>query len=92
MVNIVRKEIEITEEQDELLKRQAEMLGITEEELICLRIQSIGSVAVQDLEEEAAWGRILGFMEERGRIPSVGIQRTWRRDDAYEERDSRWSS
>lgn len=94
MTQLVRKQIYIEKRQDALLKRQAKLRGVSEAELIREAIdRQLAQAAVRKplRPDQEAWERALKFMKElraRGPLPVQG--RTWKREDAYEERLSRY--
>lgn len=94
METMVRKQIYIHKRQEKLLKRQAKLRGMSEAELIREAIDhQLAEAAVRKPvpPDQEAWERALKFMQElhaRGPLPIQG--RTWKREDAYEERLSRY--
>lgn len=92
MGRMVRKQVYIEQEHDELLKRRAAELGMTESELIRRGIEGIGRKAASAPLDEAAWQEELAFIEERARtLPATGpsSERRWAREEMYEERWTR---
>lgn len=104
MVRMIRKQVCIRPEQDQLLKRKAEELGVSEAALIRLGIDGITSPATaasprdkQAWEEELdsirlrAWEQSKALIKKRMamRVPQTG--RDWTRDELYEERLERLS-
>jgi hypothetical protein len=91
---LVRKQIYIEKKQEALLKRQAKLRGISEAELIREAIdRQLAQAAVRKplRPDQEAWERALKFMKElhtRGPLPVQ--ERTWKREDAYEDRVSRY--
>ena len=85
MGRMIRKQIYIDSDQDDLLKRRAKELGISEAALIRRCIDETASRPTES-ERKKAWQEALAFMEERAkmRVPQTG--RTWTRDELYEER------
>lgn len=93
MARMIRKQIYIRPEQEEMLKRRAKELGISEAELIRQRIATgptTGSVSYPT--NPAAWEEELRFIKERAaKLPDLKRKRTWTREDAYEERFARYN-
>lgn len=91
MGQMVRKQIYIKLEQEKLLKQQAKELGVSEAELIRQSIERIGRTrAVLPLDQEA-WQEELAFIYRRASQEAFGRQRSWTREDLYEERLQRLS-
>ena len=89
---MVRKQIYIEPGQDELLKRKAKALGLSEAELIRKAITSFASAGLSLPRDKHAWERELAFIKERARrLPALGGKRTWTREQLYEERLERFS-
>ena len=89
---MIRKQIYIEPEQEELLKRKAKTLGLSEAELIRQAIANFASVATSLPRDRQAWERELAFIQERARcLPDLGGKRTWTREQLYEERLERLS-
>ncbi|MCC6222609.1 MAG: ribbon-helix-helix domain-containing protein [Thermoleophilia bacterium] len=82
---MVRKQVYIEPEQDELLKQRSAQLGVTESELIRQGIDHVTKPRRLP-EDEALWQDALAFMRERGRLEVPQGRRTWTRDELYEER------
>lgn len=90
MGRMVRKQVYIEPEQDELLKRLSKELGVSEAELVRRSIDSL----VEPGEETArrqALRELIAFMRERAtmKVPQTG--RGWTRDELYDERLDRIS-
>jgi len=89
---MIRKQIYIEPEQEELLKRKAKTLGLSEAELIRQAIANFASVVTSLPRDRQAWERELAFIKERARsLPDLGGKRTWTREQLYEERLERFS-
>lgn len=86
MARMIRKQVYITPEQNERLKREAAKLRVSEAEVIRYGIDALAS---GEAERRAAWDRILAVMEERGRIKVPQTGRTWTRDDLYDRGSDR---
>ena len=90
MAQMIRKQVYIEPMQDTVLKKRSLMLGITEAEVIRRAIDTqvvFMRSGVRDLE---AWEREKAFISERMTGGLVSGGRKFRREDAYEERLSRY--
>ena len=90
MAQMIRKQVYIEPMQDTVLKKRSRMLGITEAEVIRRAIDTqvvFMHSGVRDLE---AWEREKTFIAERIAGGPVSGSRKFRREDAYEERLSRY--
>ncbi|MBI4213127.1 MAG: hypothetical protein HY534_02355 [Chloroflexi bacterium] len=87
---MVRKQVYIEEKHEELLKRKASELGVSEAELIRRGIEQVCEAVVSESPEEA-WRRIDDFIQKHRtfRVPQTG--RNWTRDELYEDRLERHS-
>jgi hypothetical protein len=105
MSRMVRKQVYIEPRQDEMLKRRARELGVSEAELIRRAIEE-ASGAPHDREAERlaaleelkgfmlrrrAWHEAKSFIEQRMGIVAPQTGRGWTRDELYEERLARYS-
>lgn len=93
MGRMVRKQIYIEPRQEMLLKRLARSRGVSEAELIRQAIdRQVGGVRQRSLPPDpVAWEQAYQFMLDlRAQGPMEGEQRTWRRQDLYEERMKRY--
>lgn len=81
---MVRKQIYITPEQDDELKRQAEAERTTEAALVRRGIDIVTGRDKQRQREEA-WQWLLKFMEERAQMKVPEQPRTWTRDELYDD-------
>ncbi len=93
MQQMVRKQIYIEQRQEARLKRLAKQRGVSEAEIIRraldreLNIVSTSSVP----HNPDAWKQAVEFMKARRRLVTGGqAPYHWRREDAYEERLSRF--
>ncbi|MDR7551051.1 MAG: hypothetical protein QN131_14130 [Armatimonadota bacterium] len=91
MARMVRKQIYIEPRQEALLKRRARELGVSEAELIRRAIEQAGLAAVPQLPDRQAWEEELAFLRQRARLQELGRQRSWTREELYEERLQRFS-
>ena len=90
MAQMIRKQVYIEPMQDTVLKKRSRMLGITEAEVIRRAIDTqvvFMHSGVRDLE---AWEREKAFISGRMAGGPVSGGRKFRREDAYEERLSRY--
>ncbi len=93
MVQMIRKQIYIEPRQQAILRRLAQMRGVSEAELIRQSIdrQVSGGQAQPAQLDPAAWEEAYQFMvalHARGVLPEQG--RKWNREEIYEERLSRY--
>ena len=103
MTRMVRKQIYIKPEQDLLLKRKADELGVSEAALIRLGIDGIASPAATapSGEKQAweeldsirlrAWEQSKALIKKRMAMRVLQSGRDWTRDQLYEERLERLS-
>ena len=87
MARMVRKQVYIQPDQEELLKRCAKEMGVSEAELIRQGIEEIA----RRQQREKAWREALDFMKGRAKIKVPQTGRTWKRKELYEERLDRIS-
>ena len=93
MTQMVRKQIYIPKRQQLVLKRRAKARGVSEAELIrhALERDLTDNAARPFHPEHQAWERALAFMKSLQAMgPLPNQRRTWKREDAYEERMSRY--
>ncbi len=91
MSRMVRKQVYIEPRQEELLKRRAKELGVTEAELIRHAIDHIVYGQTTLARKLQIWEEEKAFMRERARMDVPQTGRTWTRDELYEERLERFS-
>ena len=91
MGRMIRKQVHIEPEQEELLKRRSKELGISEAALIRQAIDRLGAASDLSLPRKPAWEEAKRVMQERMqfRVPQTG--RSWTREEIYEERLARYS-
>ncbi len=104
MARMVRKQFYIEPRQDELLKRRARELGVTEAELVRQGIEHLvlepqspaeGSEVEQAIallrerDRLAAWEELKADIEQRMNIGVPQTGRNWTRDELYEDRFGR---
>jgi len=84
MTRMIRKQVYIKPAQDELLKRAAKQLGVTESELIRRGVDH-ATAAVKGPRDPEAWEKFMAFAKKRAemKVPQTG--RNWTRDDLYED-------
>jgi hypothetical protein len=83
---MVRKQIYIEPQQEELLKKAAAETGMTEAEIIRRAINLWGEREWKRRRAQEAWKEARAFIKElmtQGRVPG---ERTWTREELYEER------
>jgi hypothetical protein len=91
MAQMVRKQIYIYKRQEAQLKRISEARGISEAEIIRNALdREVNSEMVPYHYDEEAWTKILAFVKQRIALDVTGEPYKFRREDAYEERESRW--
>ena len=93
MEQMVRKQIYIERRQEARLKRLAKKRGVSEAEIIRRaldhELSTIGSARLQS--DRNAWKQAVNFMQARRRLVSAGDEPyRWRREDAYDERLSKY--
>lgn len=91
MGRMVRKQVYIEAEQERLLKQRSKELGVSEAELIRRGIDLIGRAPVVQPMDRATWEDEMAFIRERARIPALGGEREWTREELYEQRLQRFS-
>lgn len=93
MAQMLRKQIYIEKRQQTLLRRLAKKRGVSEAEVIRQAIDheaSGGPAPALPLDHDA-WEQALAFMKAlQAQGPLTDQRRTWKREDAYEERLSRY--
>lgn len=91
MGRMVRKQVYITREQDQLVKRRAKALGVTEAEVVRRGIELASTTAASFPFDRQAWEEEMQFIRERARIQELGRTRGWTREELYDERLARFS-
>ena len=91
MGRMIRKQVYIEPEQEELLKRRSKELGISEAALIRQAIDLLDAADGKSPAARQAWEDELAYMQQRMqlRVPQTG--RSWTREEIYEERLARYS-
>ncbi len=93
MQQMVRKQIYIEQRQEAQLKRLARQSGLSEAEIIRRALdRELSAGAISRLPRDPdAWKEALAFMQSRRQLVTPGEEPYhWRREDAYEERLSRF--
>ena len=93
MSRMVRKQIYIEPHQEQLLKRRAAELQISEAELVRRAIDQIGrasTILPSDLRIRA-WEEEKAFIEKHRKMNVPQTGRSWTRDELYDERLERYS-
>lgn len=92
MGRMVRKQVYIEAAQEELLKQRASELSVSEAELIRRCLGHIGRLEAAVPVDWRAWQDELAFIHTRARLQqALGSQRSWTREELYEERLQRVS-
>lgn len=87
MARMVRKQIYITQEQNEQLKREAAKRRVSEAELIRYGIDAVRTLPGRRLD---AWQDELAFIRQRAEeLGTLEKPRIWTREELYEERVGR---
>jgi hypothetical protein len=84
MSQMVRKQVYIEPRQEQLLKRVAKELGITEADLIRQGLDHVLQRGLSLTPDLLAWQRERAFIKQWAQKGKVKGGRTWRRDDLYE--------
>lgn len=90
MKRMIRKQIQLTPELEEALKRKAEELGLSQSELVREYIDK-GMQQPTEAERKKAREELIASMEERAKMKVPQTGRRWTRDELYEERLERYS-
>ena len=92
MSRMIRKQFYIEAEQAALLKQRAKELGMSEAELIRRCIDQLITSSTLLALDSSAWRDELTFIRERTRVQkALGKQRSWTREELYDERLRRFS-
>ncbi len=92
MAQMIRKQIYLGKQQQALVRRLAKARRVSESELIRQAIdQQVAPNSVQPWPADPeAWERARAFMLAlQAQGPVAGQTRTWKREEAYSERESR---
>ncbi len=92
MSQMMRKQIYIQKRQQILLKRLAKARGVSEAEIIRQAIdrETSGGAVQVGARDPAALDEVIRFALARRKGGATGEPYRWRREDAYEERLSRY--
>jgi len=91
MARMIRKQVYIEPQQEELLKRRSKEMGVSEALLIRRGIDEIARRGLLGGFDRKAWEETLAFMKERAKMQVPQTGRTWTREELYEERLERFS-
>jgi hypothetical protein len=89
MTTMVRKQVYIEPQQDELLKQWAEETGRTEADIVREALDQWLASERRRREAQAAWETERAFIESQIAEGPGNGGRTWTREELYEERVSR---
>jgi hypothetical protein len=78
---MVRRQVYLAPEQDALLRRRAQELGVSESAVIRMSIEQAQASATP--RNDDAWQEELAFIRKRAAIPETGEKRRWTRDELY---------
>jgi hypothetical protein len=92
MAQMIRKQIYLEKRQQSLLKRLAKARKISEAEVIrrAIEREAVLGVALSPSLDPTALTEIIRFALNRRQLDVTGEPYQWKRDDAYEERLSRF--
>jgi hypothetical protein len=90
MAQMIRKQVYIEPLQDAILKKRARMLGISEAEVIRRAIDEQTAFLHPGIRDLEAWEQEKVFIAKRMADGSLPGGRTYRREEAYEERLERY--
>ncbi|MBI3977766.1 MAG: hypothetical protein HY331_06235 [Chloroflexi bacterium] len=91
MAQMIRKQVYIEPRQEELLKRRARELGVSEAELIRRGIDLVSRAPVRLPPDRQAWKEFMAFIQEHRQMDVPQTGRTWTREELYDERLERYS-
>ena len=93
MGRMIRKQVYIEPEQEELLKRRSKELGVSEAALIRQAIDRLhlGAADGRSLPGRPAWEEAKRVIQERMKLRVPQTERGWTREELYEERLARYS-
>ena len=90
MAQMIRKQVYIEPVQDAIIKKRAQMLGITEAEVIRRAINAPTALSGPGVRDPAAWEREKAFIAKRMAGSPVSGGRSFRREAVYRERLDRY--
>lgn len=82
---MVRKQIYIESQQEELLKKVAAETGMTEAEIFRQALSDWMTGEQHRRSAQTAWAQVLAFVEERAAQGFISGRRTWTRNELHEE-------
>lgn len=91
--SMVRKQVYITRDQEQRLKRVARERGVPEAEVLREGLTRLLESEHQSKRTRAAWTTIEAFIQmqkERAREEETGTPHKWKREEFYEDRLSRY--
>jgi hypothetical protein len=91
MGRMVRKQVYIEPRQDALLKQRAEILGVTEAELIRRGIDEVTAATADYDDRMKAWDEMKQYIREHRSFEVPQTERGWTREEIYEERLARFT-
>jgi hypothetical protein len=91
MARMVRKQVYIEPRQEELLKKRAKELGVSEAELIRRGIDQVATAPLRPRPNLQAWAEIEDFIRKHRMMDVPQTGRGWTRDELYEDRLARYS-
>ena len=91
MGRMVRKQVYITSDQDEVLKRRAKALGVSEAEVVRQGIELASRTSASFPFDRNAWEQLRKAMRKRMRLKVPQTGRSWTREELYDERLARFS-
>jgi hypothetical protein len=92
MSEMVRKQFYIHKRQQILLRQLSQARGVSEAEIVrqAIEREAAGESARPPLPDRAAWDEVVRFVESHRALGSDSEPYRWNRQDAYEERESRF--
>lgn len=93
MTDMVRKQIYIHRRHADWLSRLAEARGVSEAEVVRQAIERevTGASSPAARSNLQAWEAVVAFANSRRELSAAGAPYQWRREDAYEERETRFN-
>ena len=91
MAGMIRKQLYISDDQERRLKRRAAVREQSEADIVRGYIDAgLAEDEVREAATEELWQRQLALMDDRAKLRVPHQVRSWRREDIYEERLSRY--
>jgi hypothetical protein len=93
MSEMVRKQFYIHKRQQALLKQLSQARGVSEAEIVRQAIETEAGIrrSQSPQPDRAAWEEVVRFVESRHEFGSDGKPYRWNRQDAYEDRENRFT-